>query len=69
MVTRGRMARRTGISRYGSTVMETEKQSGLEFDIDTMRSSLVSVRSHVPEDALTAPILGDGTHGQRRRDR
>ena len=39
-------------------VMETEKPSDLEFDIDTIRSSLVSVRSHVPDDALTAPILG-----------
>ena len=37
---------------------EAGKQSEPDFDLDTMLSSLVSVRSHVPEDALTAPVLG-----------
>ena len=37
---------------------ETAKQSDPEFDVEAMLSSLVSVRSHVPEDALTAPVLG-----------
>ena len=38
--------------------METGKQSELDFDVDAMLSSLVSVRSHVADDALTAPVLG-----------
>lgn len=37
---------------------ESAKTSEVEFDIDAMLSSLVSVRSEVPEDALTAPVLG-----------
>ena len=37
---------------------ETEKETEVDFDIDAMVSSLVSVRSEVPEDALTAPVLG-----------
>ena len=37
---------------------ETAKETEVEFDIDAMVSSLVSVRSEVPEDALTAPVLG-----------
>ena len=37
---------------------ETGKQSELDFDVDAMLSSLVSVRSHVADDALTAPVLG-----------
>ena len=37
---------------------EAGKQSEPDFDLDAMLSSLVSVRSHVPEDALTAPVLG-----------
>ena len=37
---------------------ETGKQSELGFDVDAMLSSLVSVRSHVADDALTAPVLG-----------
>jgi len=39
-------------------VTETEKETEVDFDIDAMVSSLVSVRSEVPEDALTAPVLG-----------
>ena len=37
---------------------ETAKEPEVDFDIDAMLSSLVSVRSEVPEDALTAPVLG-----------
>ena len=37
---------------------ETEKEPDLDFDLDAMLSSLVSVRSQVPENALTAPVLG-----------
>ncbi|MCY4223054.1 MAG: S1C family serine protease [Thiotrichales bacterium] len=37
---------------------ETEKEPGVELDVDAMLSSLVSVRSEVPEDALTASVLG-----------
>ena len=37
---------------------ETVKEPDVEFDVDAMLSSLVSVRSEVPEDALTAPVLG-----------
>ena len=37
---------------------ETAKEPEVEFDIDAMLSSLVSVRSEVPQDALTAPVLG-----------
>ena len=37
---------------------ETGKRPDLDFDLDAMLSSLVSVRSQVPEDALTAPVLG-----------
>ena len=37
---------------------ETVKEPEVDFDIDAMLSSLVSVRSEVPEDALTAPVLG-----------
>ena len=37
---------------------ETVKEPDGEFDVDAMLSSLVSVRSEVPEDALTAPVLG-----------
>ena len=37
---------------------ETADQVDLDFDLDTVLSSLVSVRSLVPEDALTASILG-----------
>ena len=37
---------------------ETVKEPEVEFDVDAMLSSLVSVRSEVPEDALTAPVLG-----------
>ncbi|MDE0334255.1 MAG: S1C family serine protease [Defluviicoccus sp.] len=37
---------------------ETEKEPAVELDIDAMLSSLVSVRCEVPEDALTAPVLG-----------
>ena len=40
------------------TVTETEKEPGVELDVDAMLSSLVSVRSEVPEDALTASVLG-----------
>jgi S1-C subfamily serine protease len=39
-------------------VTETAKEPKVEFDIDTMLASLVSVRSEVPEDALTASVLG-----------
>jgi len=39
-------------------VTETGKQSELDFDLDAMLSSLVSVRSHVADDALTASVLG-----------
>ena len=38
--------------------METAKQVDLDFDLSAMLSSLVSIRSTIPEDALTAPILG-----------
>ena len=38
--------------------METSKETEVDFDIDAMLASLVSVRSEVPEDALTAPVLG-----------
>ena len=37
---------------------ETVKEPVVEFDVDAMLSSLVSVRSEVPDDALTAPVLG-----------
>ena len=37
---------------------EAAEQPDLDFDVDTMLSSLVSVRSQVPDDALTAPVLG-----------
>ena len=37
---------------------ETVKEPEVELDVDAMLSSLVSVRSEVPEDALTAPVLG-----------
>ena len=37
---------------------ETAKEPEVDFDIDAMIASLVSVRSEVPEDALTAPVLG-----------
>ena len=37
---------------------ETAKEPEADFDIDAILSSLVSVRSEVPEDALTAPVLG-----------
>ena len=37
---------------------ETTKEPEVDFDIDAMLASLVSVRSEVPEDALTAPVLG-----------
>ena len=37
---------------------ETVKEPDVEFDVDAMLSSLVSVRSEVPEDALTASVLG-----------
>ena len=37
---------------------ETVKEPDVEFDVEAMLSSLVSVRSEVPEDALTAPVLG-----------
>ena len=37
---------------------ESAKQSDVEFDVESMLSSLVSVRSHVADDALTAPVLG-----------
>ena len=39
-------------------MIETDKQPELDFDLDAMCSSLVSLRSHVPDDALTAPVLG-----------
>ena len=37
---------------------EIEKQPDHDFDLEAMLSSLVNVRCFVPEDALTAPILG-----------
>ena len=37
---------------------ETGKESDVDFDVEAMLSSLVSVRSHVPDDALTASVLG-----------
>ena len=37
---------------------ETGKRLDLDVDLDAILSSLVSVRSQVPEDALTAPVLG-----------
>ena len=37
---------------------ETGKESNVEFDVEAMLASLVSVRSHVPDDALTASVLG-----------
>ena len=37
---------------------ETVKEPEVELDVEAMLSSLVSVRSEVPEDALTAPVLG-----------
>ena len=37
---------------------ETVKEADVELDVEAMLSSLVSVRSEVPEDALTAPVLG-----------
>ena len=40
------------------TETETVKEPEVELDVDAMLSSLVSVRSEVPEDALTAPVLG-----------
>jgi S1-C subfamily serine protease len=39
-------------------VTETGKRPDLDVDLDAILSSLVSVRSQVPEDALTAPVLG-----------
>jgi S1-C subfamily serine protease len=39
-------------------VTETVKEPDVEFDVEAMLSSLVSVRSEIPEDALTAPVLG-----------
>ena len=40
------------------TETETEKKPDVEFDVGAMLSSLVSVRSEVPADALTASALG-----------
>ncbi len=37
---------------------ETVKEPEVELDVDAMLSSLVSVRTEVPDDALTAPVLG-----------
>ena len=37
---------------------ETVKEPEVELDVEAMLSSLVSVRSEVPDDALTAPVLG-----------
>ena len=37
---------------------EIEKRSEHDLDVDAMLSSLVSVRCFVPDDALTAPVLG-----------
>ena len=37
---------------------ESGKQSDVEFDVESMLASLVSVRSHVADDALTATVLG-----------
>ena len=37
---------------------EIEKEPDHELDVDAMLSSLVNVRCFVPEDALTAPVLG-----------
>ena len=37
---------------------DSEKQPDIDFDLDSTLSSLVSVRSLVPEDALTASVLG-----------
>ena len=36
----------------------TVKETEVDFDVDRMLSSLVGVRSEVPEDALTASVLG-----------
>ena len=44
--------------RDHATVADTADQLELDFDLDTALSSLVSVRALVPEDALTAPMLG-----------
>ena len=45
-------------NRDHATVTETPDQANLDFELDAVLSSLVSVRSLVPEDALTAPVLG-----------
>ena len=37
---------------------QTAKETEVDFDIDAMVSSLVSVRSEIPENALTASVLG-----------
>ena len=42
---------------------EAAEQPDLGFDLDAMLSSLVSVRSLVPDDALTAPVLGTERSG------
>ena len=42
---------------------EAGKQPDLGFDLDAMLSSLVSVRSLVPDDALTASVLGTERSG------
>ena len=39
-------------------MIETDNDPELGFDLDAIFSSLVSLRSHIPDDALTAPVLG-----------
>ena len=36
----------------------------VSFDLDTVLSSVVSLRAAIPEDAFTAPILGTEREGQ-----
>ncbi|MFB3101746.1 MAG: S1C family serine protease [Alphaproteobacteria bacterium] len=40
------------------------EHSDVSFDLDTVLSSVVSLRATVPEDAFTAPILGTEREGQ-----
>ena len=48
---------------------ETAKEPEVDFDIDAMLASLVSVRSEVPGGCAHRPGARHRTHGQRRGDR
>lgn len=40
------------------------QRDDVSFDLDTVLSSVVSLRANIPEDAFTAPILGTEREGQ-----